>query len=237
MQLRHRFRAAHAIGVGVATAGAVAVAAGFAIAQPAHDERHEPRAESATVRPSLAAHLPAAVASSPPARVSRRVFVVGDSLTVGAEPWLRAALRRHGWTLTGVDARVGRPVAEGLSLLRAHRTRLPGTVVIALGTNDLGAGSQTVRSWLRSARAIAGPRRLVWVDLCLAPAVDPRLAAYRQINQSLFRYAARFGVVVADWCGYAASHHVRPGLDGIHYGPDGYRQRASFYAAAVAAAG
>jgi lysophospholipase L1-like esterase len=162
------------------------------------------------------------------------VYVVGDSLTVGTEPWLRPDLRRRGWTLTGVSARVGRPVSEGLAVLRAHRTRLPRTIVIALGTNDLGAGRQTVRGWLRTARAILGHRRIVWVNLCLASAADPRLAAYRQLNASLDAYAPRFGVVVAHWCSYATARGIRPGPDGIHYPPGGYRSRAAFYARAIA---
>jgi lysophospholipase L1-like esterase len=162
------------------------------------------------------------------------VFVVGDSLTVGAQPYLRAALHGHGWVLAGVSARVGRPVSEGLAVLRAHRVTLPPVVLIALGTNNLAATQLDVKSWLRTARGIVGTRPIVWVNLCLNDARLPYLRSFRLINAALVRYAPRFGVRVADWCGYAGRHGVTNGPDGIHYGPDGYRVRAGFYARALA---
>lgn len=177
---------------------------------------------AATVRVSAVRHHPGSV------------FVVGDSLTVGTEPWLGADLRHRGWRLAGLDARIGRPVAEGLQVLRANSATLPGTVVIALGTNDLGADRATVISWLSSARAILGHRRIIWVDLCLAASVDPGLAAYRSINAVLSEFAPQYGVEVADWCSYAHAHGLNPGPDHIHYTAGEYRRRASFYAAVVA---
>jgi lysophospholipase L1-like esterase len=176
-------------------------------------------------RPSVATHARTA---------RRRVFVIGDSLTLGTEPWLAAALHREGWSLTGVDARVGRPVPEGLSILRRRAHRLPSTVVIALGTNDLGAPPAAVAGWLRTARRIVGPRRLVWVNLCLDASVQPQFRGFRHINASLDELAPRFGVQIAHWCSFASQHGITPGPDGIHYTPAAYRLRAWFYAAALA---
>jgi lysophospholipase L1-like esterase len=194
------------------------------------------RAHAATAPLATAAPANAAVtvgsaprAASPP----HRVFVVGDSLTVGTQPWLRAAMHRRGWTLAGVDARVGRPVSEGLAVLRAHRASLPPVVLLALGTNNLGATSQDVKSWLQSARRIAGTRPIVWVNLCLNDTQQPRLRGFHAINAALVKYAPRFGIKVADWCRYAGRHGVTNGPDGIHYGPDAYRVRAAFYAFAL----
>jgi hypothetical protein len=118
---------------------------------------------------------------------------------------------------------------------RPRRQARRGTVVIALGTNNLGASSQTVASWLHQARTIVGTRRIIWVNLCLSPAVAPRLAAYRSLNALLTTLAPHFSVQVANWCGYALAHHISPGPDGIHYGPTGYQRRAAFYASVVAA--
>lgn len=187
----------------------------------------------ATSDPTSGTH--GATGSQASAPRSGRVFVVGDSLTVGTEPWLRGDLQRRGWHLTGVDARIGRPVAEGLAVLRADRKDLPGTVVVALGTNDLGASPQLVATWLRTARAIVGPRRLVWVNLCLADNVGSRLAAYRATNAALRKEAPRYGIEVADWCTYASARGITPGPDGIHYDSAGYEKRAGFYARSVAA--
>jgi hypothetical protein len=73
------------------------------------------------------------------------------------------------------------------------------------------------------------------VNLCLSPAISPRLAAYRSLNASLASLAPRYAVQVANWCGYALAHHIANGPDGIHYGPTGYQRRAAFYAAVIAA--
>lgn len=207
---------------------------GVVVARASTDDRSTVRSAAHTTR---TARLGQPVARPVAAKAVRpqpgSVFVVGDSLTVGTEPYLRTDVRHRGWRLTGVDARIGRPVAEGLQVLRARRSSLPGTVLIALGTNDLGAGRSTVASWLRSARKILGHRRVIWVNLCLAAGGDPRLASYRALNALLDKLAPRYGVQVANWCAYAHAHHVQPGPDHIHYTSAGYRQRASFYAAAI----
>lgn len=173
--------------------------------------------------------------SAGPVRGPRAVLVVGDSLTVGAEPWLESAVTARGWTLMGVDARVGRGVPEGLSVLRSDIGSLPnGTVVLALGTNSLGSTAGQVAGWLRSARQIVGSRRLVWVNLCLDGPPGTWLGSYRQINQWLAEYAPYYGVQVADWCSFATRYGIRPGPDGIHYASAAYQERAAFYAAAIA---
>lgn len=220
----------------VAVVAVVVLLTGAMVARGAPDER---AGHAGTAVPADPARTTATPSSRGLLRVPVRarqakVFVVGDSLTVGTEPWLRAALHRRGWSLAGVDARVGRPVAEGLRILRAHAARLPRTVLIALGTNDLGAPPAAVAGWLRAARTALGGRRIVWVDLCLADRYDPRLKPFRAIDAALATYAPRYRVEVADWCAYATAHGISPGPDGIHYLPAGYRQRASFYAAALA---
>ena len=182
---------------------------------------------------TTARHAPRRLVSSAARRLSNPVFVVGDSLTVGTEPWLRAAFARSGWTLAGVDARVGRAVPEGLGILKA-RTHLPPTVIVALGTNDLGASPASVSAWLRTARHIVGRRRVIWVNLCLSPRRNPALGGYLRINAALARFAPRFGIEVADWCAFATRRGISPGPDGIHYSPSAYQQRARFYAKSVA---
>lgn len=184
--------------------------------------------------PIVSHHASQPVTIRPAQPTDNHVFVVGDSLTVGTEPWLRADLSRAGWSLTNVNARVGRPVDEGLAVLRTTAARLPSTVVVALGTNNLGASAAIVGQWLREARRIAGSRRLVWVNTCpSAIAGQQRMAGARLINAALQTFAPRFRVQVADWCAFAARHGIVPGPDGIHYSPTGYQARAAFYAAVL----
>jgi hypothetical protein len=166
----------------------------------------------------------------------KEAFVVGDSLTVAAQPWLEASFRGHGWRLTGFDAKNGRIVEEGLAVLQAQAAKLPATVVIALGTNNLSASPGTVRSWLQQARAIAVGRRIVWVDLCLDDAASPRLGAFHGINQALISAASEFRIEVAGWCRFSTARGVKTVADGIHYDDTASQVRADFYAAALNAA-
>src|SRR3954471_7433528 len=50
---------------------------------------------------------------------ARAVFVEGDSLTLGAEPWLSDALGSVHWRATAIDAANGRKTGEGLAALAA----------------------------------------------------------------------------------------------------------------------
>lgn len=163
----------------------------------------------------------------------RRVFVLGDSLTEGAEPWLDDAVEARGWTLTAVDAEVGRTVPAGLAVLRRRARSLPPTVVVALGTNNLGASATEIDGWLASARRIVGAdRRLVWVNVSVAGSPG-RLARGREINAALARAGRRWDVDILDWDGWARRNRVTTRADGIHYEQGAYRLRALFYAGAL----
>lgn len=217
-----------ALGVGVALMGSAVLVQRERGPATASVRPPTTAATAVTARPARARP---AVAPRPP---TPSAFVVGDSLTVGSEPWLDRALLDRGWDLSGVDARVGRGVDEGLTVLRKQSGTLPGTVVVALGTNNLNAGSDTVRRWLRAARDIVGTRRLVWVNTCLDDSPAARYRASQRVNAALDRYAGRYGVEVADWCAYAAARDITTVRDGVHYSAAAYRVRARFYALALA---
>lgn len=160
------------------------------------------------------------------------VFVLGDSLTVGAEPWLAGAVGPRGWYPT-VDARVSRTTQEGLRILARKEADLPATILVALGTNDLQASDAEVRSWLRDLRSIAGEkRRLLWVNLDVAES-HPSYVRSQRINAVLARSAANYEIEVADWEQWAGDRGVTHRPDGIHYDERNYRRRAAFYAEAL----
>lgn len=172
---------------------------------------------------------------SPPSQstAAPQLFVVGDSLTVGGEPWLADAVRARGWRLTGVDARVGRTVPEGLAVLakRARAGTLPPTVIVALGTNNLGASDADIETWVSTARRIVGDdRQLGWVNVSVAP---PRAERAREIDTALTASARRWNVQVLDWYGWTQRNGITNKADGIHYEDVVYRLRALFYAAAL----
>lgn len=188
--------------------------------------------------------LPVA-APLPPAR---QIYVLGDSLTVGTlvygDPgYLRTAATAARLALQPApSAKVGRTVAEGLAILRA-RNDLPGTVLVALGTNDWTSSAAEASSWVRAVRAAVGPDvTLYWVNLSMsgrtyAPSVvrinQGLLDGVRADNARQQRDGRDGASRVLDWRSFAVDHRVVNGRDGVHYPLTGYRQRAAFYVGAV----
>lgn len=176
---------------------------------------------------------------SPPADGSRStaVFVVGDSLTVGALDAIPAAMEERGITLAGVDARNGRTTPQGLAVLEDAAPDLPGTVLMALGTNDVFfATERAVDAWLATARSIVGDRRLIWVNVHVDPSKSELEALERwdEINAWLAAAARRYDIELADWAVWASINGVNVGPDGVHYAAEASARRAGFYADVVA---
>lgn len=93
------------------------------------------------------------------------VLVIGDSLTAASEDELRAAAGGHGIELH-IRAERGRSIGAAVPILEA--TTRYTAVVIALGTNDLGATATTAACEISRVLASAGPRHVWWVDVGLA---------------------------------------------------------------------
>ncbi len=206
--------------------------------------------------------IPASAGTAPRARephvvdapdFGTRVLVVGDSLTVGTlycrppYPCLTTLLAERGIRpVLRPDAVVGRRVAEGMAVLRTasrHLTR-GTTVVIALGTNDLGANRATARGWVAQARRIVGPAvTIAWVDVRVSnpswrtaqQALDLGLRDGITADDTAQQAAGHAGrSALLSWSTYAADRAIPHGRDGIHYTPAGYQLRAAFYAGALA---
>jgi hypothetical protein len=196
-----------------------------------------------TQRPAVRA-VPRPVAPAP-----SRVYVFGDSLTVGtimygSPSYLSTAMHDAHLTLAArPSAKVGRRVGEGLALLPS----VPDgrrTALIALGTNDVQASADAAATWIRRARELLGPGvEIFWVNLRLTGA---RFSHQTQVNAGLLagvraddaRQVAAGHVGrshVLDWYSYARDHHVANRPDGIHYSLPNYRIRAIFYAESLAA--
>lgn len=140
------------------------------------------------------------------------VFVVGDSVILGAEPQLRAAF--GDWSFT-MDAAVSRSTTAGLDVLRVRRGEVADIVVVALGYNDGG----DVAGWTNAATQVldelATVPLVVWVNLREARGY------YAEDNAALAQLASvRPNVRIADW--RAASAAVPPtefAADGLHLRP------------------
>jgi lysophospholipase L1-like esterase len=163
------------------------------------------------------------------AEASRSVLDLGDSLSVGTAPYLRARLRGY-----RIDPHydVGLHAHDAAALVAASRASLPSVLVVSAGTNDdprivstfIGAVSRVIRA--------AGPRRcVVWPTLVRPAAVG---ATYERLNRALARAASRTPtLVLVDWVGLVRRHPGWLSADGVHVSAAGYRARAKAIASAI----
>jgi lysophospholipase L1-like esterase len=168
----------------------------------------------------------ASVMTAAPASAS--VLVVGDSLGVGTEPSLRAAL---GAVEIDADSRNGRTSAEGVAVLRERLLPEHETVVFDLGTNDGPTGVALTAGSLAAARELAAGRCLVVATLNHPPRAGVAIDAQ---NVSIGRFVAETpGAALVDWHAAAGSTRglLRP--DGVHATSAGYALRGQLFAEAV----
>ena len=146
--------------------------------------------------------------------------LVGDSLNVGTDPWLREELPR--WEIDAHD-RVGRTTAEGLEVLRERAGALAPVVVVSLGTNDPDGTESDFRELVQEAVEIVGP------DRCLVWATVARGGEERGGFNAVLRDAASAhgNVRLVEWATLVAESPELLEFDLVHGTSDGYAHRAA----------
>lgn len=203
-----------------------------------------------------------------------KVLVVGDSLTVGAYrspkarfsrqlPWQHASgpTDPHPiWTDAVVDARVGRRIAAGATVIAQRIVADPSitAVVVALGTNDLVGRLPTARSKkvqtakrlallrtkIADVLAAAQGRPVLWINAEFGPRRkdwNSKAALFTRALHQMAQDPAYSGRLhVADWASAfpnTMKGRIRYAKDGIHLNAAGYRYRASWMTLAMKAFG
>jgi hypothetical protein len=159
--------------------------------------------------------------------------LLGDSLAVGTEAPLRAAL--PGWRVTS-DGRVGRPLGEGMALLAATPLpRRPLALGFSLFTNDDPTRVEDLDAAVRaSAGRLAPGGCALWATIA-----RPRVGgvSYAAANRRLEELAAApelaGRLVVVPWAGEVRGHPEWLREDRVHPTPEGYAARAGLYARAA----
>ena len=165
------------------------------------------------------------------ADVPKRLFVFGDSMAIGTEPYLPGEL--PGWRVKQ-DNDVNRAARTAAAALRDRGEHLSRVIHISLGTVDDPRRPRRFRRAVRRAMRVAGPERCVaWTNI-FRPA-PPGLPRWTRLNRVLAREAReRDNLVIVDWYSMAKAHpEWVSGHDGTHVDERGYRRRARAVAAGV----
>lgn len=199
----------------------------------------DPTARDRTARVLLRLGRPVHRAAPPeasariPARGPRPVVVIGDSLALGMSPYLRGQLT--GWPMS-VDARIGRPLAEGLHVIES--TPMPSghpVLAVSLFTNDSPGNVNALDAAVREAVSLVGPGGCVlWATISRPPLYG---VSYATANARLHDLAAdpRLAgrLVVVPWAEAVRRHpewHVR---DKVHATGTGYAAMGQLFADAA----
>lgn len=164
--------------------------------------------------------LPKATPTTVPAAVAPGVLAIGDSVMEGAQGSLEAAIPG-----VAVDAARSRQFDQAVSVITQYAaTRaLPGTLVVALGTNGR-ATTEVLDAIMRA----AGKSRVYFVTVRV-----PRLWE-SEVNTSLRAMPSRWpNAHVIEWHDYSTTHDDWFVQDGFHLTAAGQQAYASFIAAAL----
>jgi hypothetical protein len=171
----------------------------------------------------------------PPANLGggNAVVLIGDSLAVGMAPALQSLLPDRPVL---VDARIGRPLDEGMAVLAGSKPP-KASFAYSLFTNDDPIRIDQLDAAVRSSVASLGPHGCaVWATI-----VRPRVGGrtYGAVNARLRALALDPSLsgrlLIADWAAALRGHRKAwLAKDRIHATPAGYLARAQLYADALA---
>jgi hypothetical protein len=202
--------------------------------------RHAPgdqqrsRSRSRKAQPTSTAVTPApspATVTATPARSSStapsRMQVVGDSLAIGTQAPLASALA--GWSIQ-TDARIGRPLAEGMGIVRSLSAA--PVLAVSLFTNDGPGSVAALQSAVRETIERQARGCVIWATIVRPPLGG---VTYDRANAALERLAADNPRVMrlVPWARKVADHPEWLAPDGVHATPTGYAARAQLYADAA----
>jgi hypothetical protein len=165
---------------------------------------------------------PAQVAGSPLPPGANTVYVLGDSVTLGAQTTVPPALA--GWQVT-FDAKESRRIDQGTAIVQGMGGAMGRVLVVHLCTNWGGGDYAAAAAGLLD--SLVGVDRVVWVTC------TPWLPAVGAADQAILALPQSHPeVVVADWAAVSGT----PGYtyaDGLHLQPGGAAGLAELIAAAV----
>jgi len=162
--------------------------------------------------------------AAPPAG-AERLFVNGDSLAVGTQPYFPGAL--PGWSIR-TSASISRHAFEGPGVLRSVGS-LPPYVAVSLGTNDDPRYTSGFRSAIRQTMAVVGADRcVVWATVRRPPVAGASYSGFNQVLKAEAR--ARPNLKVVRWRRLVDHHPEWLAPDGVHVSATGYAARARAFA-------
>lgn len=178
-----------------------------------------------------------------PAAPKRSLFIVGDSLIVGAESFghLVDKLKARGfWSSVRIDAAVSRKIPRGIEIVTKQLRANPstGAFIVGLGTNDLlshKSAAYHAADAERLIKAVKG-KPVLWINVTYAAWRKDWVAKAKLFAVEMNKLARKYpNLTVASWYSYFPTNSPYWSVkDGIHLSPTGYKTRATFILSSAA---
>lgn len=148
------------------------------------------------------------------------LYVVGDSLGVATDPFIRQFAERDGVVYTFVG-NSGASIDAGMAAVLEHRPSPHAVVLVALGTNDAIDNPARFAGFVEYVARFFVRYETYWINL-YSPLSDE--------NNSIIKEAAdRWEHLhYVDWKTFALEQNIEP-VDGVHYDEAGTKLRAEFF--------
>jgi hypothetical protein len=158
-------------------------------------------------------------------RKDRRLFIMSDSVVLGAKDALPKALPTWKVNLDGKESRF---LEAGLDVLKARRSEIGRIAVIQIG-NNYGGDPTIFRGQIDQAmKILAGVQWVVFLT------VFEYRGQQAEVNNELRAAATRYpNLRIADWNAFERAHLGHTSRDGLHLKPSGALLMAGFIASFV----
>lgn len=147
------------------------------------------------------------------------MYVVGDSLGVATDPYIRELAARDGVVYTFVG-NSGASIDAGMASVLEHRPSPHAVVIVALGTNDAIDNPARFAGFVEYVARFFVRYETYWINL-YSPLSDENNAI---IEEATDRWKHLHYV---DWKTFALANNIQP-VDQVHYDEDGTKKRAEF---------
>jgi hypothetical protein len=152
------------------------------------------------------------------------LILVGDSLSQGTDPYLRALILQSGASYRAV-VETGVRTAWGSTKIAEIEPAVTATIVVGLGTNDSAGAPQFAKDVDTFMSGVALSNTVWWLT------IDKNGA--EPYNLVLLEKQQRWpNMRVADWKTHVTDRGITT-IDGLHYDAAGYQERARFIASNV----
>lgn len=163
------------------------------------------------------------------ASAQRSVYVITDSVVLGAENEITSTFSSHGWDVT-IEGLPGLNTKTAADVVTSRRDAIGDNVIVALGHNETPNRVSMASTFDSMMHTLDGVPNVVWVKLRDVRPEDvsargwQQIAGYRStfamVNEELERLADRWPrLVLADWT--TTAHRGGISYDAIHLNPLG----------------